>query len=175
MPDCMAKTALAKTIDSLVIPPQSEYDFPVKINKFQESKTFICEPPKYLVKNEVAGGKCLGTLSGGKGLYRLMKPTLLPVFIKPNLTFAVVKEIINKNIQRARGTHPHAETDQTDTQYHTSHAHSTNSTTDQYDNMTYFFFLRFTTLILDKVQSHGPMNSILQLPRKLASTLISQI
>ena len=90
MPDRMAKTALTKTVDSLVIPTQSEYDFPVKINKFQESKTLICEPPKYLVKNEVAGGKCLGTLSGGKGLYRLMKPTLLPVFIKPNLTVAVV-------------------------------------------------------------------------------------
>ena len=92
MPDCMAKTALAKTIDSLVIPSQSEYDFPFKINKFQDSKTLICEPPKYLVKNEVDGGKCSGTLSGGKGLYQLMKLTLLPVFIKPNLTVAVVEK-----------------------------------------------------------------------------------
>ena len=144
MSDGMAKTALAKTIDSLVIPPQSEYVFPVKINKFQYSKTLSCEPPKYLVKNEVAGGKCLGTLSGGKGLYWSMKTTLLSFFIKPKLTVAVVKEIINKNIQQARGTHPHAETDQTDTQYPTSHAHSTNSTIDQYDNMTHFLFLEFT-------------------------------
>ena len=148
MPDRLAKTALGKTIDSLVIPPQSEYILPVKINKFQDSKTLICELRKYLVKNEVAGGKCLSTLLGGKGLYRLMKPTLLPVFIKPNLTVAVVKEIINKNIQWARGTHPHAETNQTDTQYHTSHAHSTNTTTNQYDTLTHFFFLGFTTLSL---------------------------
>ena len=112
MPDRPAKTALAKTIDSLVIPPQSEYVFPVKINKFQDGETVICEPPKYLAKDEVAGGKCLTTVSGGKGLYRLMNPTLLPVFIKPNSTVAVVTEIINKDIQRVTDTHPHADRDQ---------------------------------------------------------------
>ena len=140
MPDRPAKTALAKTIDSLVIPPQSEYVFPVKINKFQDGETVICKPPKYLAKDEVAGGKCLTTVSGGKGLYRLMNPTLLPVFIKPNSTVAVVTEIINKDIQRVTDTHPHADTDQADTQLHTIHAHSASSTTDQYDNMTHFPF-----------------------------------
>ena len=41
MPDRPTKTALAKTIDSLVIPPQSEYVFPVKINKFQDCETVM--------------------------------------------------------------------------------------------------------------------------------------
>ena len=85
MPDSPAKTALAKTIDILVIPPQSEYVFPVKINKFQDGETVICEPPKYLAKDEVAGGKRLTTISGGKGLYQLMNPTFLPFFYKTKL------------------------------------------------------------------------------------------
>ena len=75
-----------------------------------------------------------------QGTLSAHEPTLLPVFIKPNSTVAVVTEIINKDIQQVTDTHPHADTDQADTQYHTSHAHNHSSTTDQYDNMTHFPF-----------------------------------
>ena len=77
--------------------------------------------------------KCQGTLSANK-------PYSSACLIKPNSTVSVVTEMINKDIQRVTDTHLPADTEQTDTQYHTSHAHSTNSTTDQYDNMTIFHF-----------------------------------
>ena len=151
LPDRPAKTALAKTLSSIVVPPQSEYIFPVKIDKFGDGETVICEPPKYLAKDEVVGGKCVVKISNGRAHYRLMNPTLQPVFIKQNSTVAVVTEIIKSELQQITDLQSNC-TLHTDTQSHlttqnlvphnasSSNSNSSQNNTATHDNMSQFPF-----------------------------------
>ncbi|XP_053405096.1 uncharacterized protein LOC128558877 [Mercenaria mercenaria] len=94
----LAKTDFGKTLTSHVIPPHSEFILPLKTNKFKDGATVLCEPPQNLVKDELAGGKCLSTVVDGKIQYRLMNPTALPVFLKSNARVSVLSEINCANV-----------------------------------------------------------------------------
>lgn len=91
--DVQTKTCLARTLISHVIPPHSEYTLSLKVNKFQNGDIVLCEPPKHLAKDELAGGKCLSVVSDGNVLYRLMNPSSVPVFLKKNSTVSILSEV----------------------------------------------------------------------------------
>ena len=87
-----SKTDFGKTVTSHVIPPHSEYLLSLKTNKFRDGEVVLCEPPKHLAKDELAGGKCLSTVKDSLVQYRLMNPTALPVFLKANTRISVLSE-----------------------------------------------------------------------------------
>lgn len=97
--DICTKTAFAKTFTGHVVPPHSEYALTLKVNKFEDGDVVLCEPPKHLEKDELAGGKCLSVVLNGKVLYRVMNPTAVPIFITQNSTVSVISEVIPKTIK----------------------------------------------------------------------------
>ena len=76
----LSKTDFGKTSQTHIVPPHSEYLLSLKTNKFKDGEEVLCEPPKHLAKDELAGGKCLSTVRDGHVQYRLMNPTALPVY-----------------------------------------------------------------------------------------------
>ena len=58
----------------------------------------LCEAPQTLVKEDIVGGKCLSRVMDGRVTYRLMNPTALPIFLKPNSRISVLPEPSNSDI-----------------------------------------------------------------------------
>ena len=85
--------AMAKTINSVILQPHSETILPVKIHNFSPGTTVILEPSHILQsKFSVGGSKTVTYLDDNHmGIYRLLNPTSLPVYLKSNLQIAAAQ------------------------------------------------------------------------------------
>ena len=67
---------LAKTIDQIYIPPQSEIHFTVRLSNTQDESLILIEPISSLSANsEVAGGRTLSKCKNNIATFRLMNPS----------------------------------------------------------------------------------------------------
>ena len=83
------QTCFAYTTREVIIPPHSEVVVPVRISGFPNNSVILIEPKLNLSDLNLAGGKNICTVRNSKGVYRLMNPTNLPVFLGTNQRLAV--------------------------------------------------------------------------------------
>ena len=87
------QTAFAYTTKEVIIPPHSEAIVPIRISGFANQSVVLIEPKLNLSDISLVGGKNLCTVENSKGVYRLMNPTNLPVFLKANQRLAKVSSV----------------------------------------------------------------------------------
>ena len=82
----------------VIIPPHSEVIVPAKVTGFPNQTTVLLEPFLRLSDSNLAGSKCISVVNNGRCVYRLMNPTNLPVFLKPNQRLAKASYIPSESI-----------------------------------------------------------------------------
>lgn len=92
------QTSFAYTTKEVIVPPHSEAIVPVRISGFANHSTVLIEPKLNLSDMSLAGGKNLCTIENSKGMYRLMNPTNLPVFLKANQRLAKVSLVDSSTV-----------------------------------------------------------------------------
>ena len=70
----------------------------MRISGFANNFVVLIEPKLNLSDLSLAGGKNLCTVVNSKGVYRLMNPTDLPVFLSPNQRLAKVSWVDSKSV-----------------------------------------------------------------------------
>ena len=90
----MKKTVFVKPIKSTIVPPHSEYIFPVKLDEFEDGSTVLLEPCTLnLSDQEIAGCKTVCKVQNKTGVFRVLNPTALPVFLKSRKAKATARLI----------------------------------------------------------------------------------
>ena len=92
------QTAFAYTTKEVIIPPHSEAIVPIRISGFANQSVVLIEPKLNLSDISLVGGKNLCTVENSKGVYRLMNPTNLPVFLKANQRLAKVSSVDHNSV-----------------------------------------------------------------------------
>ena len=92
------QTSFAYTTKEVIVPPHSEVLVPVRISGFANNSVVLIEPKLNLSDLSLAGGKNLCTVVNSKGVYRLMNPTNLPVFLSSNQRLGKVSMIDSKSV-----------------------------------------------------------------------------
>ena len=92
------QTSFAYTTKEVIIPPHSEAIVPIRISGFADNSVVLIEPKLNLSDISLVGGKNLCTVENSKGVYRLMNPTNLPVFLKSNQRLAKVSLVDNTSV-----------------------------------------------------------------------------
>ena len=92
------QTCFAYTTREVIIPPHSEVVVPVRISGFPNNSVILIEPKLNLSDLNLAGGKNICTVKNSKGVYRLMNPTNLPVFLGTNQRLAKVNLVDSQSI-----------------------------------------------------------------------------
>ena len=92
------QTSFAYTTKEVIIPPHSEAIVPIRISGFADNLVVLIEPKLNLSDISLVGGKNLCTVENSKGVYRLMNPTNLPVFLKSNQRLAKVSLVDNASV-----------------------------------------------------------------------------
>ena len=92
------QTCFAYTTREVIIPPHSEVVVPVRISGFPNNSVILIEPKLNLSDLNLAGGKNICTVRNSKGVYRLMNPTNLPVFLGTNQRLAKVNLVDSQSI-----------------------------------------------------------------------------
>ena len=92
-----------RTVSSVVAEPQAECTLPVKIALSSNSCSLVdsavlLEPSASLNQEGLVGGKCLSSVDQGSGAYRVLKPTIFPVFWKENFVIAISHWIDEQSI-----------------------------------------------------------------------------
>ena len=82
----------------VIIPPHSEVIVPAKVTEFPNQTTVLLEPFLRLSDSNLAGSKCISVVNNGRCVYRLMNPTNLPVFLKPNQRLAKASYLSSESI-----------------------------------------------------------------------------
>ena len=82
----------------MIIPPHSEAIVPVKLSGFPDNSVVLIEPRLNLSDLSLVGGKNLCTVENSKGVYRLMNPTNLPVFLTSHQRLAKVCLVDNNSV-----------------------------------------------------------------------------
>ncbi|CAG2254704.1 unnamed protein product [Mytilus edulis] len=98
--DNSAVIALAETVNSVILEPQSETIIPVKIPKFHMGSTVILEPcHKLQSRFSIAGGKTVCNIENNNmGIYRLLNPTNQTIYLDSKVQIAVVQLLNFRNI-----------------------------------------------------------------------------
>ena len=91
-------TSIVFPTEEVIVPPHSEVIIPVKISGFPNHSTVMLEPVLRLSDSSLAGSKSLSVVKNGRCVYRLMNPTNLPVFLKPNHRLAKASLIDPKSV-----------------------------------------------------------------------------
>ena len=91
-------TSFAYTTKEVIIPPHSEAIVPIRISGFANNSVVLIEPKLNLSDISLVGGKNLCTIENSKGMYRLMNPTNLPVFLKSNQRLAKASLVDNTSV-----------------------------------------------------------------------------
>lgn len=88
-------TTMAETVNHIILEPHSETILPVKIPNYSPGATVILEPSHTLQsKFSVAGGRTVTYLDDNQiGIYRVLNPTNLPVYLKCNLQIAAAQPV----------------------------------------------------------------------------------
>ena len=92
------QTCFAYTTRVVVVPPHSEVLVPVRISGFPSNSVVLIEPKLNLSELNLAGGKNVCKIHNSKGVYRLMNPTNLPVFLSANQRLAKVQLVDDQSI-----------------------------------------------------------------------------
>ena len=92
------QTSFAYTTKEVIIPPQSEAIVPIRISGFADNSVVLIEQKLNLSDISLVGGKNFCTVENSKGVYRLMNPTNLPVFLKSNQRLAKVSLVDNTSV-----------------------------------------------------------------------------
>ena len=92
------QTCFAYTTREVIIPPHSEVVVPVRISGFPNNSVILIEPKLNLSDLNLVGGKNICTVRNSKGVYRLMNPTNLPVFLGTNQRLAKVNLVDSQSI-----------------------------------------------------------------------------
>ena len=92
------QTCFAYTTREVIVPPHSEVLVPVRISGFPNNSVVLIEPKLNLNDLNIAGGKNVCKIQNSKGVYRLMNPTNLPVFLSANQRLAKVQLVDNQSI-----------------------------------------------------------------------------
>ena len=92
------QTSFAYTTKEVIVPPHSEVLVPVRISGFANNSVVLIEPKLNLSDLSLAGGKNLCTVVNSKGVYRLMNPTNLPVFLSSNQRLGKVSMIDSRSV-----------------------------------------------------------------------------
>ena len=92
------QTCFAYTTREVIIPPHSEVVVPVRISGFPNNSVILIEPKLNLSDLNLAGGKNICTVRNSKGVYRLMNPTNLPIFLGTNQRLAKVNLVDSQSI-----------------------------------------------------------------------------
>ena len=92
------QTCFAYTSREVIVPPHSEVLVPVRISGFPNNSVVLIEPKLNLSDLNIAGGKNVCKIQNSKGVYRLMNPTNLPVFLSANHRLAKVQLVDNQSI-----------------------------------------------------------------------------
>ena len=92
------QTCFAYTTREVIIPPHSEVVVPVRISGFPNNSVILIEPKLNLSDLNLAGGKNIWTVRNSKGVYRLMNPTNLPVFLGTNQRLAKINLVDSQSI-----------------------------------------------------------------------------
>ena len=82
----------------MIVPPHSEALVPVRISGFANNSVVLTEPKLNLSDISLVSGKNLCTVENSKGVYRLMNPTNLPVFLKSNQRLAKVSLVEGNSV-----------------------------------------------------------------------------
>ncbi|CAG2252792.1 unnamed protein product [Mytilus edulis] len=98
--DNSAVIALAETVNTVILEPQSETIIPVKIPKFHMGSTVILEPcHKLQSRFSIAGGKTVSIIDDNNmGIYRLLNPTNQTIYLDSKLQIAVAQLVDFRNI-----------------------------------------------------------------------------
>ena len=91
-------TNIVYPTQEVIIPPHSEVIVPAKVTGFPNQTTVLLEPFLRLSDSNLAGSKCISVVNNGRCVYRLMNPTNLPVFLKPNQRLAKASYISSESI-----------------------------------------------------------------------------
>ena len=92
------QTCFAYTTKEVIVPPHSEMVIPVRISGFANNSIVLIEPKLNLGDLNLAGGKNITRVTNSKGVYRLMNPTNLPVFLSSNQRLAKVNLVDSQSI-----------------------------------------------------------------------------
>ena len=92
------QTCFAYTTKEVIVPPHSEMVIPVRISGFANNSVVLIEPKLNLGDLDLAGGKNITTVTNSKGVYRLMNPTNIPVFLSSNQRLAKVNLVDSQSI-----------------------------------------------------------------------------
>ena len=101
-------TSFAYTTREVIIPPHSEAIVPVKLSGFPDNSVVLIEPRLNLSNLSLVDGKNLCTVENSKGVYRLMNPSNLPVFLTSRQRLAKVCLVDNNwvfDMQEPNETH----------------------------------------------------------------------
>ena len=91
-------TSIVYPSQEVIVPPHSEIIVPAKVSGFPNRSTILLEPVLRLSDSNLAGSKCISVVNKGRCVYRLMNPTNLPVFLKPNHRLAKASLIHTNSI-----------------------------------------------------------------------------
>ena len=94
------RTGIASTTTEVIVPPHSEIVIPVNITKFNNKSVVLLEPLLQLSDQKLSGGKSVVTINNGKGVYRLLNPSSLPIFLKRRSQIAKVSLVDDSSISK---------------------------------------------------------------------------
>jgi len=98
-PDPNGSIVLATPTKEVIVPPHSEMVFSVRVPGIPDNSTVLLEPVLSLGKNvTLSGSKSVCTVNNGVGLYMVLNPTALPVFLKPSTKVAKAHLLTNATI-----------------------------------------------------------------------------
>ena len=92
------QTCFAYTTREVIVPPHSEVIVPVRISGFPNNSVILIKPKLNLSDLNLAGVKNICTVRNSNGMYRLMNPTNLPVFLGTNQRLAKVNLVDSQSI-----------------------------------------------------------------------------
>ena len=92
------QTCFAYTTKEVIVPPHSEMVIPVRISGFANNSVVLIEPKLNLGDLDLAGGKNITTVTNSRGVYGLMNPTNIPVFLSSNQRLAKVNLVDSQSI-----------------------------------------------------------------------------